>query len=500
MTAAWKRGGSATPRTDRAHAARVVCVLVLAVAVGALTVVQPGAAAAAAAVLALASVLLPRPTLGRPIDLGDKRFVWVTLAWAYVMIRPIGHFTGGRTSLTAVAGIPSVENVLDLGIHAAIAGLALWSLRRNRFGLRPSPLILAVPALALVSAAWSLAANVTLGFSFELVAIYLLGVLTAAIHRADPALGRSVLQRTLRLAVQLVAALCVVGLIFPHSGGSAAVATPGDNRFTWPGEHPLVATAEIGFALLVVVFCGRGALGFSRASRIALFVLFCLCLYLGQSRTTFAGIAAAALFGAWYVSKGRGGLRRIAGAAAITAIAVLILSSFGGPITQYLYRGQSQQQVTGLNGRLGLWTFALHQLHSPFQWLFGYGLGSTRVFLKSSLAWAGDAHGAWQEQLLSLGLFGTAIAAAVVCVLAVRLLRATEDSLGSRVVPIVFVYVIAMSPAATGFAAPGPEPGLGFALLAFAYAATATLQTAAPLRPMPAATTSAKNRFQPVPV
>jgi hypothetical protein len=432
------------------------------------------------------------------MELGDKRFRWVVLAWAFVMIRPIGHFTTGRTVLTAVAGVPSVENVIDIGTHALIAALALWSLRRNRFGLRPSWTILALPTLALVSAAWSLAPNVTLGFSFELIAIYLLATLTAAIHSADPDRGRSVVRRSLRVAVQVVAVLCVVGLIFPHTGSGAAATTPGDIRFTWPGEHPLVATAEIGFALLVLVFAEQGEARFSRPARIALLVLFCVCLYLGQSRTAFAGLAAAGLFGSWYVARGRGWARRLSGIGAIAASGFLIASSFAGPITEYLYRGQSQQQVYGLNGRLGLWSFTVHQLHTPVQWLFGYGLGSTRVFLSSSVGWAGDAHGAWQELLLSLGLLGTAVAVCVITILAFQLFRPAAEAPATRVVAILFVYVLAMSPAATGFAAPGPEPGLGFALLALCYAATARRQQA-PAHALPRREIRPTSEFQPAP-
>src|SRR5438874_13314462 len=76
----------------------------LTVALGALTAVKPSAAAAAAGVLVVAALLSStRPNPG-PIDLRNKHFRWVVLAWTYVLIRPIGHFSGGRTSLTAVGG------------------------------------------------------------------------------------------------------------------------------------------------------------------------------------------------------------------------------------------------------------------------------------------------------------------------------------------------------------------------------------------------------------
>src|SRR5205807_426557 len=105
------------------------------------------------------------------------------------------------------------------------------------------------------------------------------------------------------------------------------------------------------------------------------------------------------------------------------------------------------------------------ELHSPGRWLVGYGLGGTRVLFASSTTWAADAHSAWLELLLSLGLVGVVTGVVLVGTVAVRLLRASPTpALASRVLPILFVYVLAMSPAGTGFAAPGPEPGLGFAL------------------------------------
>ena len=162
-------------------------VLLAASGVGVLTATRPGAAAAvvATALLVAALLQLARPGSGA-VDLGDKNFTWISFAWAYLLIRPIGHFTGGRSALDAVAGIPSVERVVDIGSHGLIAALAILSLRRNRFTWTPSWLILALPALALASSAWSLAPVVTLGFAAQLLAIYLIATLTAAIYREDP--------------------------------------------------------------------------------------------------------------------------------------------------------------------------------------------------------------------------------------------------------------------------------------------------------------------------
>jgi O-antigen ligase len=96
------------------------------------------------------------------------------------------------------------------------------------------------------------------------------------------------------------------------------------------------------------------------------------------------------------------------------------------------------------------------------------------VLFASSVSWAADAHSAWLELLLSLGLVGVATAVSLVVVLAARLVRGPPDRpLASRVLPVLFVYVLAMGVTGDVFGAPGPEPGLGFTLLGLCYAATA---------------------------
>jgi O-antigen ligase len=452
----------------------VVSVSAAAVAVGVLTVLNPGAAAAVAAALALIAVLSSMRSPFPPVGLDGKRFRWIPFAWAFMLL-PIGHFSTGRTTLTAVSGQPSVENLINLLGAAMIAALSLWSMRRNRIPRQPSLLVLALPALATVSAAWSLAPNVTLGFSFMLVATVLLAAVTAAIMSADPEVGRSVVQRTLRVLVQVVAALCVLGLIFRHGWLTTPHEAP---RFTWPGGHPLVAAAVIGSALLILVFARRREIGFSGTWRVALIALFSICLYLANSRTAFAGLAMSGLFGCWFISKASGPARRLMGALVIAAAVFLIVTSFGGPITNYLYRGESQQQVYSLNGRLGLWTYSLDQLHWPGRALFGYGLGGSRVILPSVSTWSGGSHSAWLEVLLSLGVVGGVAAAALVTTLAVRLLRAPPGGrLASRVLPVLFIFVLTIS--LTGsYGAPGPYPGLGFGVLCLCYAATARRQRA----------------------
>src|SRR5436305_14897522 len=121
MSAVRSHGGSTIAGVSARRVISFAGLVALAVALGVLTAFEPSAAAAAVGVLLVAALLSSSRHNPRPIDLRGKSFRWVVLAWAYVLIRPIGHFSGGRTSLTAVSGVPSWENVLDLATHAAIA-------------------------------------------------------------------------------------------------------------------------------------------------------------------------------------------------------------------------------------------------------------------------------------------------------------------------------------------------------------------------------------------
>ena len=116
--------------------------------------------------------------------------------------------------------------------------------------------MLASPALGEPSSAWSPTPATSLDFSFELIAIYLLAVLTAGNLHADQSRGTGVVRRaagnrSTGARADLLQPRCPIG----RTGGF---------RYAWPGAHPLVASAEIGFALLLLLFAPRSEIGFSR--------------------------------------------------------------------------------------------------------------------------------------------------------------------------------------------------------------------------------------------
>lgn len=440
--------GAARHVRSRPWIATAAAVGALAVLVGTLTVARPAAAAMVAVGTALAAVLWTSGRQSRPTDISGKSFWWVSFAWVFVLLRPVG-----------------AETIYEYLGHGAIGVLAIISLMHNRLrGWPPWPL-LALPALSLVSAAWSLTPGMALATSLQLLVIALLATLTIGIGRADRTVARTLILRTLRLTVQVVAVLCVLGLLI----GNPAQQELGQGRFGWPGANPVAAAATVGVAFLVLIF-GRRETNFRIPTAAALVSLFSVCLYLGRTRTALIGLALTALLGYWIASRRRPPFLRLAGGLAIALVVLFVVARFGGTIQEYLYRGEPQQTIQSFNGRIPLWEAGLQLMNTPMRWIGGYGAGSTSVLFASLAPWAADAHSAWLQALLSLGLLGVAAGAVLVILVGLRLFG---GPLESPVLPILFIYLVAMSPAGSNFGIPGPGPGLGYGLLALCYAATA---------------------------
>jgi O-antigen ligase len=225
----------------------------------------------------------------------------------------------------------------------------------------------------------------------------------------------------------------------------------------------------VGVAFLVPIF-GRRETNFRIPTAVALVGLFSVCLYLGNTRTAWFGLALTVLLGYCIASRRRPPFLRLAGGLAIALVVLFVIARFGGTLQEYLYRGEPQQTIQSLNGRIPLWQVGLQHMDTPMRWIGGYGAGSTRVVFASELAWAGDAHSAWLELLLSLGLLGVAAGAVLVILVGARLFG---GPLESPLLPILFIYIVAVSPVGSNFGTPGPGPGLGYGLLALCYAGTA---------------------------
>jgi O-antigen ligase len=446
-------------------------VAIAALATGAFLTWQPVATIACVAIFG-ASALFSHRSRGPAADAsGTPRHGWIALAWAFVLLVPGQKFSAARDPLAAAQGSASLGDLTELFVYAAIAVGALVSLRRVSAELvRLWPLAI-LPALGLLSASWSLAPVLTLARVFEMMAVVLLAALTAGVTVRAPQGAASAAMAALRIFVLVIAVLCVVGLVVGDAGTLTATQRAA-GRFAWPGAHPVLASAYAGAALLTVAFGGRRGLHLAMPLRLALILLFATCLYLGETRMALLGVTGSVFVA--LIASGRRLYWRLVGVAAVTAIVVLALGVAGPTISDYLSRGESQQQVNSLNGRIPLWQVAGDQIDSPQRWVVGYGLGASRTVLLPQASWAGGAHSAWIELLLSLGLVGVAAGVAVVLTVGARLWRArARGRVDTHLLTVLFAYSLILSLVADGLGIPGPGPSFGFSLLALSYATVA---------------------------
>ena len=98
-------------------------------------------------------------------------------------------------------------------------------------------------------------------------------------------------------------------------------------------------------------------------------------------------------------------------AAAGVAVAATVLA-FSGPVTNWLARGQSSQQLTGLSGRTNFWGPVLAFPRNKFQEIFGFGLSNAQF---GGLPIDSNWIASYQQQ----GLFGIAVCATMLVFLLV---------------------------------------------------------------------------------
>jgi O-antigen ligase len=226
-------------------------------------------------------------------------------------------------------------------------------------------------------------------------------------------------------------------------------------RFMWPwAQHPVAASAILGLALLILLAGGPALTGFSRPAFLLRVALFGTGLILGQTRGVLAALALGSLLALWL-----GGRRQIL--ARYLAVPLVIGAGIFGfllahaSVIAYLSRGQSATTFTTLNGRVPLWHLALNSISG--RWMTGFGYGAARVILFQRVDWAGEAHSAWIELLISTGMVGLALGALGLVYLGLRLFRRMElrFSAEQRVAACVFAYMVIMSAIEAELVLPG---------------------------------------------
>lgn len=169
-----------------------------------------------------------------------------------------------------------------------------------------------------------------------------------------------------------------------------------------------------------------------------------ITLVLAQYRTGYAAFAVGLMAVLWF------GRKRwaAAGVALVLVCGAFLAMSDSSQVQAFVLRGQTQEIVTGLNGRAGWWAAALPVWQeSP---LIGKGLlTATRYEVLAEIGRTSTAtiHGTWIEAIVGTGVVGTSLL--VICLL-IMLWRSLKVAAEGDVVPIVLLSVLLVR-SATGY-------------------------------------------------
>jgi hypothetical protein len=386
-----------------------------------------------------------------------RRLRWLPLAWVALLLIPdlrLGNtdplaVVEGRVGLHHVIQVAAYAGMMALLIHARAAVLYLY-----RWPV-PKGLILAWPALAAISALWSVTPLYTLIRSLQLVVLASIALLFVRIWLSDRAAGEELWIQALRLFIHVVTALAIIGLVTgtTHSG-----------RFTWPGMHPGVAATYLGCAVLIMIAGGRSILRFQLWSYWARLLFFVVTTILAQTRSVLAGLVAATAAILWLRGRERPEARYLG--LPYLFIGALVLSILAvSELAAYLSRGESTASVTSLSGRIPLWEFAFSLVDSVREFFLGFGYGAAKTLLYPEIPWAGTAHSTWIELLLGIGVIGIILFAADLLLVGIWLVRSRVYQSINRIAFALLLFLLVLSPISEFLV----MPGAGFGILALLH-------------------------------
>jgi hypothetical protein len=174
------------------------------------------------------------------------------------------------------------------------------------------------------------------------------------------------------------------------------------------GVWPVVASNSIGVsgAIISIValsrFLSRSEEKADRSWYAVMFAFGMISLIASQTRNSMAGF----IFGAFLVLLYQ---RRIWIGVVTTALTVplLLLTSLGPTVGQFLARDQSETQLEGLSSRMDWWSFAWQQfMHHPVTGLGAYAAGKFAVLGKLGVGTASQMHSDWMEIIAGSSIWG----------------------------------------------------------------------------------------------
>jgi exopolysaccharide production protein ExoQ len=327
--------------------------------------------------------------------------------WAFALgvLMVLIYSQAAVAPLSGETGDPEASGLLRALYYPAYASaLAIFAMswKRSLLALLRAPLLIALVALAAVSALWSVDPDTTVRRSVALGFTCLSGVVLAS-RFSWPRLSEVL---ACGFAILAIGSL-LVGIFMPSIGRMSDL-FPGSWRGLWFEKNGLGQYMTIGFcvtAAAAVLNPGRRRLWGAAAALCILMVL------LSTSKTSLASLLLAmGMFGfVWLVRRGPA-----AGVVALWfgVVAVIGLGAFMtlDPDAAFALFGKDAT----LTGRTKIWAAALRLIHQRPTLGYGYGVVWDDKSLWAPLAKitkeagfvAHHAHSSWIEQALGLGAVG----------------------------------------------------------------------------------------------
>lgn len=218
--------------------------------------------------------------------------------------------------------------------------------------------------------------------------------------------------------------------------------------FALNGVFPITSANGVGGSgavLAAIAFARLLSLTGRRSGRpwyVFLFLFGAASVVMSQTRSAVGGLLLGMVLIFFLSKRVKWGVLT-----ALGSTVLLLLTGAGADIIEFLERGQTYQQLTGLTGRVGWWEFAWQELlKHPFTGLGAYAAGRFAVFQKLGLDTT-TLHSDWIEVMSGTSFWGILpLLAALVGAwwLLIRFARSSAFSLFERQLAMEGVAVLAV--------------------------------------------------------
>ena len=351
----------------------------------------------------------PPATVGPSAPSGQVRSARILWLVPLLLIVATEYKVRRRNIDEVLAGRIDPLIALELAIYTGIGLWALWRLIPRRPPLQPLIVIMWVYILSTaVSSMYSSFPTLAVARGVQLV------VIGAVIHLLAVDGDLRTMNRLLHGWVVLTSVSILAGLAYV-----APTSNTQRGRFTWLSVHSVSAGSMLAISVPVLfglwLTSGRRVLPWPRWIYGSLLLANSVFLLLTRTRGSIAGGLVAIAVMAW-ISSGRRMKPELALAGMVGGGALAL--AFGGPVLNFLTRGETAEQIGTFNRRTEIWSLAWASfLDHP---VFGLGFASAKgVFFDET--GLGGAHNAAINVMIDVGLVGlfwwTALIVAVVLAL-----------------------------------------------------------------------------------